>query len=308
MSTWKQDHLAELKARQAHIHQKLDQLRQLRSVLQMLEDRLPQMQDWLEGLRSTSRLDTFNPEIFVRMASIALFLRTAYGSMLATTGTPPPAPAGTGDPLDAQAKTFQQALQVIDSTGGLGSTVSLSNFSDQFGITSEFYEGPIVGDGVIDTLGNIKEFHDQFGWQVLNETWNVFTSPYETYQRTKFTFVSMAAMDTLTDEHGDDLDQLVDSLRDGLAALESIQRDAKWADFLDTAAEDLEGALGDLETAYDEAGGSGPSISELAEEAEPPPGLEPLQHQLRATLTPNEWTDSWGLGAARYAPSSPLGR
>jgi prefoldin subunit 5 len=307
MSTWKQDHLTELKARQAHIHQKLDHLRQLRSALQTLEDRLAQMQDWLEGLRSTSRLETFNPEIFIRMVSIGLFLRTAYGSMLAASGAPPPATAGTGDPLEAQRENFAQALQILEASGGLGSTVSLANFSDQFGITSEFYDGPIVGDGVLDTLSNVGEFHDQFGWQVLSETWNVFTSPFETYQRTKFTFSSMAAMETLTDEHGDDLDELVDALRDGLSALESIQRDAKWADFLDTASSELEDALADLEQAYDEAGGTGPSVSELKESAMPPEGLEPLRHELRATYESNEWSSSLGLDV-QYAPSSPLGR
>jgi hypothetical protein len=77
---WQQAHASELAARTAHIKQKLADLATSLGALKDLEQRIPHMIEWLDVLQqapdgSAALLtDLFNPEGYIRMSSIGLFL------------------------------------------------------------------------------------------------------------------------------------------------------------------------------------------------------------------------------------------
>lgn len=92
---WKAAHGPEMAGLRAHIEQKLADLKSSVEDFREIATKLPLMIQWLDGLQrmpdGTLRSSThmFNPEIFVRLASIGLFLRAlAGGAFLLNTDSP----------------------------------------------------------------------------------------------------------------------------------------------------------------------------------------------------------------------------
>ena len=89
----------------------------------------------------------------------------------------------------------------------------LGNFVDQFGVTTSLEEG--------------------FGWAVLNESWNAFTSPFETWHRFSFTFDALDAYDDLLANNGQDLVDMGDALTHAVGSLNSLSAAIERADLDD---------------------------------------------------------------------------
>ena len=113
---------------------------------------------------------------------------------------------------------------------------------------------------------------------MLSETWALFTSPFETYQRHKFTHMAFSLYGDLLEDHGDDLLQLRTDLREALSSLQELINALNSAGVgSDTstlgggAEKDLKDALRQMESTYESAGGTGPWLSELRRMAAPPP-------------------------------------
>jgi hypothetical protein len=78
---WKKNHKGELDARRDHINQKLAALAETVSDLNALTARMQNVRNWLDSLRTApggglrSGVDLFDPQVFVRLGSISLYLR-----------------------------------------------------------------------------------------------------------------------------------------------------------------------------------------------------------------------------------------
>jgi hypothetical protein len=296
MSTWKQDHLQDLVERQAHISQKLAQLGRIRTTLGDMATRIPQMQAWLESMQKgpdgsiKGPVDLFNPEIFIRMGSIAVFIRTVFASLLAagsegaqTTSTG----AGADDGRAAQAAFAGQAAGVLDAAGPLGTQVDLSSFVDQFGVTNKLRE-------------------DGLGWTMLSELWALLTSPFETYQRHKFSHMALDLYEDLLQDHGDDLLELGTSLRSALSALQQLQNALNIAGVEDAtstlgggAETELREVLRLMEQTYEAAGGTGPTLAELREMATQPPDFIDVSLD---SMVAGDGSSQWAAGAGFSPP------
>ena len=93
----------------------------------------------------------------------------------------------------------------------------VSNFVDQFGITSEMGgltqaidRGEVLGTGVE-------------GAKLLGgELWDLISSPFETYQEYKFTFEALDVYEDFLKNHSSDLTEMSSALNDGYRALERL--------------------------------------------------------------------------------------
>jgi hypothetical protein len=112
---WKKNHKSELDARRDHITQKLAALAETVDDLAALTARMQNVRNWLDSLRMApggglrSGVDLFDPQVFVRLGSISLYLRgmgaDAFGLTSDTpfrvVAAPPNAPAAQPQPASA---------------------------------------------------------------------------------------------------------------------------------------------------------------------------------------------------------------
>jgi len=107
---WQKDHQAQMDERRKHIEQKLADLADTMKDLNALSARMGQLKQWLDSVRLNpdkslkTPLQAFNPETFVRLGSISLYLRAMGASAFGltqdvpfhmvplTVSKPPPAP------------------------------------------------------------------------------------------------------------------------------------------------------------------------------------------------------------------------
>ena len=79
--TWKKNHKAEMDGRRNHINEKLAALAETVADLNALAARMQNLRNWLDSLRLNADgslrgpIDLFNPQVFVRLGSVSLFLR-----------------------------------------------------------------------------------------------------------------------------------------------------------------------------------------------------------------------------------------
>jgi hypothetical protein len=284
MSSWRQDHVETLVDKQAHLNQKLEQLSRIRAVLEDMQTKLPQMRTWLETLRQGDLLDTFNPEIFVRMGSIAVYVRSSFASLLSA-GQGQQATATPGDNTAAQQAFAAQAFGVYDAAGGLGTHVKLSDFTNQFGVTDKF-DTDSWDSGVTSAMAS--------------EAWSLFTSPFTTYQRHKFTWRALDLTEELMTTHRSNFEEMAAALNGALTSLDRLSNvltvggvGHETSALGQGGVTALTGALDALEGAYDSAGGEGPSAAELRALALPP--TEFVDIDLGALTGDTGWGNEWGF-------------
>ena len=88
---WKREHQAEFDARRQHILQKLADLNSSLADLNALKSRIGLLRQWLDAVRvgpdgkPRSALDTFNPETFVRLGAINLYIRATAAAAFGLT-------------------------------------------------------------------------------------------------------------------------------------------------------------------------------------------------------------------------------
>ena len=135
------------------------------------------------------------------------------------------------------AVTAAQNAMSSDPVSQLG---DLGNFVDQFGVTNEF--------------------HDSNAAEILGgELWSLISSPFETYQRHKFTHEALSVYETFLENHGDHLGDMSHALDDGYRALERLERALRLGGVGDQSGplhrrmEDLRGVLSGMQEQYDGA-------------------------------------------------------
>ncbi|MDW3217149.1 MAG: hypothetical protein R8F63_00940 [Acidimicrobiales bacterium] len=265
---WKAEHALDIAEKHAHISQKLAQLARIKAAIEEMRENLSRQYEWLHSLQTGEDgnvrldMDYLDPEIYVRLMSVGAALDASFGSVLN------PGAGGSGPPP----ATGSAAAGIYDAVGPLGTQVNVSGFVAEFGMT-----GSIDGDA---------EWGDFAPW-AADQMLAWFSSPFEQYQRTKFTWRAQDLMEDLRQNHGDDFEELAKAHRDALSALTELGNALNGADLSADSvlggrgAADLEAVLDMYNDAYDGASGTGPPSSAYAEAAaqqgsgDGPPGLTP---------------------------------
>ncbi len=121
---WQRAHQSEMDDRRRHIQQKLADLSDAMKDLGALDGRTGQLRQWLDSVRLSpgggvkSPIDAFNPETFVRLGSIALYLRGVGASAFGLTQDAPfhvaPLPVKAGPPASTVVKVAQENPPKVD--------------------------------------------------------------------------------------------------------------------------------------------------------------------------------------------------